>query len=88
MVPTFCQKWFKKLCCLSKGSFLISDHNDLFQILPVCGSNTYQIIYRKTLDFQCSAFATVARKRFNEKFTAKSDFPIAFYVTITDADII
>ena len=35
-----------------------------------------------------SALATVARKSFNGKFTAKIDFLIgAFYVTIADADI-
>ena len=35
-----------------------------------------------------SALATVARKTFNGKFTAKIDFPIgSFYVTIADAGI-
>ena len=35
-----------------------------------------------------SAFAIVARKGFNGKFTVKVDFlDQAFYVTITDADI-
>ena len=35
-----------------------------------------------------SALATVAGKNFNNKFTAKIDFPIGyFYVTIANADI-
>ena len=35
-----------------------------------------------------SALATVTRKTFNSKFTAKIDFPIGyFYVTIANADI-
>ena len=35
-----------------------------------------------------SAFATISRKSFNGKFTAKIDFPfLTFYVAIVDADI-
>ena len=34
-----------------------------------------------------SVWATVARKGFNDKFTANIDFPIRHYVTIADADI-
>ena len=35
-----------------------------------------------------SALATIARKSFSAKFTAKNDFPDrVFYVTIADADI-
>ena len=35
-----------------------------------------------------STLATVARKSYNGKFTAKNDFPIGhFYVAIADADI-
>ena len=34
-----------------------------------------------------STLATVARKRFNGKFTAKHDFPIGRFITIVDADI-
>ena len=34
-----------------------------------------------------SGLATVARKSFNGKFTAKIDFPIRQFVTIANADI-
>ena len=43
---------------------------------------------RRNLRLLVSAFATVARKNFNGKYTAKIDFSHrAFYVTVTDADI-
>ena len=35
-----------------------------------------------------SALATVAGKSFNGKFTAKIDFPLEFYITIADTDIV
>ena len=40
------------------------------------------------LQIPVSAFAMVARKSFNGKFTAKFDFPVGhfIYVIITDAD--
>ena len=45
-------------------------------------------MYGETLRLPVSVFATVARKSFNGKFTAKIEFSDrAFYVAITDSDI-
>ena len=64
---------------------------DLVQIWPVCGLNTYLIMFRETLEFQCQHLQCVARKSFNGKFAAEIGFQIrhfmSFYVTITDPDI-
>ena len=37
-------------------------------------------MYEETLDFPMSALATVARKSFNGKFTAKIDFPVGHFM--------
>ena len=45
-------------------------------------------MYGREFRLPMSALATVARKSFNGKLTARNDFPIrAFYVSIADADI-
>ena len=55
-------------------------------------SSKYQVVWTirnvwRDLRLPMSALATVARKSFNGKFTAKIDFSIRHYVTIADADI-
>ena len=50
-----------------------------------------QTVFKERLErlrLPMSALATVARKRFMAKFTAKIEFPIGyFYIIIDDADI-
>ena len=39
--------------CSKSQNFVHFGPYDLVQISPVCGPNTYQIMYRETLEFQC-----------------------------------
>ena len=48
----------------------------LGQISPACGPNMYQINVWRDFRLPVSAVATVTRKNFNGKFTAKNDFPM------------
>ena len=38
--------------CQNAQNFIYFGLYDLVQILPVCGTNTYQIMYGETLDFK------------------------------------
>ena len=53
MASTLCQKWLTIFCQKKPQNFKKLGPYDFVQILPVWGPNTYQIIYRETLDFQC-----------------------------------
>ena len=66
MAPTLSQKWFtffyqkdQNFVYFVPYEFVQISVYDMFklydfvQISVACGPNTYQIIYRETLDFQC-----------------------------------
>ena len=80
MASTFCKKnGLKKKknsgFCLKVQKFIHFKQYDFVQISPVCGPNTYQIMYGETLDVKCQHyFVTEAQKSFNDKFTAKMFF--------------
>ena len=52
MASTLCQKWFTTFC-LKAQNFEKSGPYDIVQISPICGPNTYQIMYGEILDFKC-----------------------------------
>ena len=52
MASTLAQIWLTILCQEAQYFVYIGLY-DCVQISPACGQNTYQIIYGKTLDFQC-----------------------------------
>ena len=74
---------FKKSVFCQKAQNVHFGPCDLVQISPACGLSANQKNFWSDFRLPASTFATVARKSFNAKFTAK----IAFYVTSTDADI-
>ena len=52
MASTLCQKMLI-IFCQKAQKFKWFGPYDFVQILPACSSNTYQIMYGETLDFQC-----------------------------------
>ena len=84
MASTLRQKWF--LFFVKKAqNFVHFRPYELVQILPACGPNTHQNVWR---DFRLpvSAFATVARKSFKGNFTAKIDFLIGYFLLLYITD--
>ena len=80
MASTLCQKWFKK-----NRFFVFLSKSSKFRVvwtIRICSNFTimwYKHFVRNVWrDFRLpmSALATVARKIFNGKFAAKTDFPI------------
>ena len=70
----FVKNGLKKLGFLSKTSIFHTFWNiRLVQILPVCSPNTYETIYRETLEFQCQHLQRSHGKVLS-KFTAKNGF--------------
>ena len=64
--------------CHKAQNFVHFRPYDLVQISSACSPNTYEIW--KDFRLPVSEFATVARKSFNGKFTAKIDFPIGHFM--------
>ena len=52
MASTLCQKLLTIFCQKAKKNVWFGPY-DFVQISQACGSNTYQIMYGETLDFQC-----------------------------------
>ena len=52
MASTLCQKLLI-IFCPKAHNFVWFRQYDFVQIPPAYGPNTYQIMYRETLDFQC-----------------------------------
>ena len=83
VTSTLCWKWFKI------SSTFCTFRSKQFGPNFVSTWSKY-VSYNVWSDFRLPvpAFATVARKSFNGKFTTKNDFSVqTFYVTIIDADI-
>ena len=53
---------------------------DFVQISLAYGRNIFKRNVWRDFRLPMSALATVARKRFNGKFTAKIDFPIGYFM--------
>ena len=83
MASRFCYNWFLKISvfCQKSQNLVHFRPQDLVQkISAAYGPRTYLIMIGRDFRLPVSAFARVARKCFNGKYTAKLDFPIGHFI--------